>query len=215
MVRHGGLLLAALCAFSGLMVAQEGGHFDVALNGAAVISKHSQGNGTIDAPTSSGAFLATFRVRMTPKHSLLINYGHSRNSQIYTVPPNDYRIQAIVSEYTGAYVFSPMESKRFEPFFLAGAGVLKFNPYDTFIDAVQVGVPAVQQTEVAFLYGAGFDYHIFSSIPFIRRLPSEHLALRLQYRGLIYKAPDFSVPGLFTGARGHMAEPSVGIVVKF
>jgi hypothetical protein len=42
------------------------------------------------------------------------------------------------------------------------------------------------------------------------------LALRLQYRGLLYKVPDFHVPSLFfTGAKGHMAEPSVGIVVKF
>jgi hypothetical protein len=41
------------------------------------------------------------------------------------------------------------------------------------------------------------------------------VALRLQYRGLIYKAPDFNVQNLFTGAKGHMAEPSVGIVVKF
>jgi hypothetical protein len=31
----------------------------------------------------------------------------------------------------------------------------------------------------------------------------------------VYKAPDFKVQNLFTGARGHMAEPSVGIVVKF
>ncbi len=44
---------------------------------------------------------------------------------------------------------------------------------------------------------------------------TNHLALRLQYRGLVYKAPSFNVQNLFTGARGHMAEPSVGIVVKF
>jgi hypothetical protein len=38
----------------------------------------------------------------------------------------------------------------------------------------------------------------------------------LQYRGLLYKAPDFRVPSLlFTGAKGHMAEPSAGIVLKF
>jgi hypothetical protein len=42
------------------------------------------------------------------------------------------------------------------------------------------------------------------------------MALRLQYRGLVYRSPDFGVPGrFFTGTRGHMAEPSIGIAVKF
>jgi len=31
----------------------------------------------------------------------------------------------------------------------------------------------------------------------------------------VYKAPDFGVQNLLTGAYGHLAEPSVGLVVKF
>ena len=81
---------------------------------------------------------------------------------------------------------------------------------------MQTNLPASQQTKPAFLYGGGFDWRIFSSVPLIRRsVVTNYLALRLQYRGLVYKAPDFKVQNLFTGARGHMAEPSIGIVVKF
>jgi hypothetical protein len=84
------------------------------------------------------------------------------------------------------------------------------------VDGVQTSILADRRTLIAFLYGGGLDYRIFSSIPLIRRYPaSEHLALRLQYRGLVYKAPDFNISGLFTGAYGHLAEPSAGIVIQF
>ena len=77
-------------------------------------------------------------------------------------------------------------------------------------------IPASQQTKPTFLYGGGLDYQVFSLVPLIRRSTlTHHLALRLQYRGLLYKAPDFKVQNLFTGAREHMAEPTIGVVVKF
>ena len=64
-------------------------------------------------------------------------------------------------------------------------------------------IPASQQTKPAFLYGGGFDYRIFSSVPFIRRSSvTNHLALRLQYRGLLYKAPDFKVQNLLPAPEG-------------
>jgi len=63
---------------------------------------------------------------------------------------------------------------------------------------------ATGQRALAFLYGGGADYRLRKAF-----------ALRVQYRGLIYKAPDFDVPSLYTGVNGHMAEPSAGIVFKF
>jgi len=57
---------------------------------------------------------------------------------------------------------------------------------------------------------------VFTKIPVLSRVPfSSRFALRLQYRGFIYKAPSFDVPGISTDARGHIAEPSVGLVFKF
>jgi hypothetical protein len=84
------------------------------------------------------------------------------------------------------------------------------------VNDLLTNIPASQQTKPAFLYGGGLDYRVFSRIPLIRRSSlTNHLALRLQYRGLLYKAPDFKVQNLFTGARGHTAEPTIGLVVKF
>jgi len=186
------------------------------LGATAAFSKKSTGNGTTDAPTNSGGFLATLRYRFSARSAAELNYGTIRNSQIYTSAPNIFRIQNKATEFTGAYVFTPFETKKAELFVFGGVGLLSFNPDTTFVDGVQTPIPAERRTQIAFLYGGGMDYRIFSSIPFIRRSPaSEHLSLRLQYRGVVYKAPDFNIFGLFTGAYGHMAEPLAGIVIKF
>jgi len=192
--------------------------YEISLGGSAVFSKQSTGNGTVLTPTNSGAVLVTGRYRFSEHSSIEINYSHTANSQVYFSSPLTYRIQGTIAEYSGAYVFSFHQSAKTEPFVFAGAGALVFYPGYNFntVNGVQTFLPASQQTQPAFLYGGGVDYRVFSSVPFIRRSSlTKYLAVRLQYRGLVYKAPAFNVQNLFTGARGHMAEPSVGLVVKF
>jgi outer membrane immunogenic protein len=213
--RKAGIWFAEVLFFTSFAIAQQN-RFDVSLGATAVFSKSSTGNGTTDAPTNSGGFLATAGYRFTAKSAVELNYGITHNSQIYASAPNTFRIHNKATEFTGAYVFTPFETEKAEPFVFGGVGVLSFNPDTTFVNGVQTSIPAERRTQIAFLYGGGLDYRIFSSIPLIRRYPaSEHLALRLQYRGLVYKAPDFNISGLFTGAYGHLAEPSAGIVIKF
>jgi hypothetical protein len=192
--------------------------YEISLGGSAVFSKQSTGNGTVLTPTNSAAVLVTGRYRFTEHSSVELNYSHTSNSQIYFSPPLTYRIQGTIAEYSGAYVFSFHQTPRVEPFVFAGAGALVFYPgySSNTVNGVQTYLPASQQTQPAFLYGGGLDYRVFSILPFIRRSSlTKYVALRLQYRGLVYKAPAFNLQNLFTGARGHMAEPSVGIVVKF
>jgi hypothetical protein len=76
-----------------------------------------------------------------------------------------------------------------------------------------VNLGASTQTELAFMYGLGVDYQLPRYSKF---------ALRMQYRGFLYKAPDFKVDAnsgsmvnFFTGGKEHMAVPSIGIVFKF
>ncbi len=217
MVRRFGIAIAAFFLLTSSGWGQDN-RYDISLGGAAVISRQSTGNGTVLTPTDSGAVLITGRYRFSEHGSVEINYSHTADSQIYFASPLTYRIQNTTSEYSGAYVFSFHQSERIEPFVFAGAAALTFYPSYDFnsINGVQTNLPAAQQTKPAFLYGGGLDWRIFSSLPLVHRFSlSKYLALRLQYRGLIYKAPDFKVQNLFTGARGHMAEPSVGIVVKF
>jgi hypothetical protein len=217
MLRRSGIAMAALFLLASVAWAQD--HtYEISLGGSAVFSKQSTGNNTVLTPTNSGAILVTGRYRFTEHSSIEINYSHTSNSQIYFSAPLTYRIQGTIAEYSGAYVFSFHQTPKVEPSVFAGAGALVFYPgySSNTINGVQTYLPASQQTQPAFLYGGGFDYRIFSSLPFVRRSSlTKYLAIRLQYRGLVYKAPAFNVQNLFTGAQGHMAEPSVGIVVKF
>jgi outer membrane immunogenic protein len=217
MLRTTGIVIAAVFLLTSIGLSQDN-RFDVSLGGGPVIPNQPSGNGTTLTPTKSGAVLVTGRYRFSERSSIEFNYGHTADSQIYSSPPLTYRIKNTISEYSGAYVFSFHQSARVEPFVFAGAAALTFYPgySSNTINDEQTYLPASQQTKPAFLYGGGLDWGIFSSVPFVRRSSvTNHLALRLQYRGLLYKAPDFKVQNLFTGARGHMAEPTIGVVVKF
>ena len=180
---------------------------DVALSGAGVFSKTvtSSTSSISDSPTKSVAVLGTVRYHFKPRHAVEVNFGHTKNSQIFTVPPDTFRVMTGISEFTGAYVFTPFASEKWQPFLLAGGGGLRFSVGNTYIDTIPGSFGTAGQTSLAFLYGVGTDYRIWS-----------HLGLRLQYRGLVYRNPDFGVASRFyTGAKSHMAEPALGIVVKF
>jgi outer membrane immunogenic protein len=182
------------------------GRFDVSLGYAGVFSKTSRaslGNVSVK-PTTSGAILATFRYRFNHTNGIELNLAHTNNSGIFSIPPDTFRIMTGITEYSGAYVLSPFHGGRIDPFVFGGGGVLRFNPGNQYIDGFQSSLGATRQSELAVLYGGGADYRLWKA-----------LAFRVQYRGLIYKVPDFKQTRFFTGAMGHMAEPSAGFVIKF
>ena len=204
MLRNVLVLSAVVCLFACLAFAQEN-RFDVSLGATAVFSKKSTGNGTDLIPTNSGAFLATGRWRFTNRSSLALNFSRTKNSQIYDTGSFSYRVPVTISEFSGAYAFRFMQSEKLEPFVFGGAAGLSFYVNNSYTDTTTlVPIGETRQTQPALLYGVGADYHVWHRI-----------AVRLQYRGLLYKAPDFSGPNFFTGARGHLAEPGVGVVLKF
>ena len=165
-------------------------------------SKQTEGNGIILDPDQSAGFVGSYRYNFHPGMAVEISYGFTRNNQNYTIPgPVVAPIQADIHEASAAYVLAIHPYARLKPFVLAGGGALIFSPTSTFENT---SFAAGLQTKPAFLYGGGADYKLFGAI-----------ALRLQYRGLLYKAPDFGVSDFTTGSWGHMAEPSAGIVFNF
>ena len=220
MLRGAWTAVAAVLLLTSLGVSQDDGHFDASFNGAAVFTRQSDGNGIQQSATIGSNYFGAFRFRFTPKHSLIFNYGRAKNSQVYQTA-FDYHVLTSISEYSGAYVYNPFQKGKFEPFVLVGAGVLRFSPRSTWVvfpdfiedvpNRVSIDLGAVKQTEIAFLYGAGVDYKVYG-----------RLALRMQYRGFFYQAPDFKINttsggavSFATGSRGHMAEPSIGLVFRF
>ncbi len=212
-----------ISAFLTSIALGQDGRFDASINGAEVFTNTASGNAVVQSATAGFNAFGTFRYKLRPKHSLIFNYGRTRNSQTYQTIGNDFHVLNSISEVSGAYVFSPFTKGKFAPFVLAGGGALIFNPSSTWVffpdlpfnmlDRVQVNLGAAKQTELAFLYGLGVDY----------KLPRlSKLSLRMQYRGFLYKAPDFKVDAnagsqvnFFTGGKEHMAEPSIGFVYRF
>lgn len=215
-------VLAALFCFSSFSLSQDS-HYDASVSGAPVFTKQSEGNGVTQGATIGVNVFGTIRVRFNPKHSMEFNYGRAKNSQTFQAGEN-FHVLSTISEYSGAYVYTPVQKGKFEPFLLAGGAALHFGPRSTWVffptlppdnlpNNVLTNVGASGQNEFAFLYGVGVDYQLPVYAKF---------ALRLQYRGFLYREPDFNVNSgighplsFFTGAYGHMAEPSIGLVFRF
>ena len=213
--------LALILFLTSIALGQDG-RFDVSINGGEAFTSTASGNAVTQSATAGPIIFGTFRYKVRAKHSLVFNYGHTKNSQTYLAGDNFHVVNAI-SEISGGYLFSPFPHAKFEPFFLLGGGALHFGPSSTWVffpnlpngqpNRIQVNLGASSQTQLAFLYGLGMDY----KVPWVSRL-----SLRLQYRGFLYKAPDFNVNqnsgstvSFFTGAKEHMAVPSIGLVFRF
>lgn len=204
MMKRAGIVVAAVLLLTAWGFAQDEGRWDIGLSGAGLFAKQTSGNGVVQIPTNNIGFLASGRFRFAKKISLEANWGHGNDSQNYVTTTLHYRVPATLSEFSGSVVFTPMETKKLKPFLLIGGGGLVFNPNNFLVEGSAQGLQGLRQTRPAVLYGGGVDYHLIS-----------YFSLRLQYRGLFYSPPDFRLPGLFTGGRGHLAEPTIGIVVRF
>ncbi len=189
-----------------LAAAQDFNRFDLSFGFGGQFSKTSQSFGDVVTlkPTSSGVGLFSARFRFSPRHAVAFNVGHTSNAQVYQIPPDTFRVQAGITDYSFTYSFSFFQTRRMEPFLFAGAGAVRFSPDKTYVDGFPADFGASDQSKLAFPYGAAVDYRVWKA-----------LAVRLQYRGLVFKAPDFGRSALVTRDTGHMAEPSVGIVLKF
>jgi outer membrane immunogenic protein len=205
MFRTAATVFASFFLFTALVFSQEN-RSDLSLSVTGDFSSQSQGNNVTQTPSNALGGLATYRFKIDKFSSVEANYGLTRNTQYYaassvlTGEPTFFAIQTNISEATADYVFTPWKSGRLSPFLLAGAGVVIFNPTGNSYGTTAAGT----EVKGAISYGGGADYRIL-----------RNLALRLQYRGLIYKAPDFYVTGLTTGTVGNLAEPSLGLVFRF
>jgi hypothetical protein len=157
----------------------------------------SSGNGIQDSPTDSLGAIATVRQSFHPWLGYEVNYSYTRFSERYSTVP--FGVQDNVHEVSGAYLVQGPSFLGLQPFGAIGFGALIFLPTTT------GGQKYSQQTRVPLLYEFGVNYPILTS----------HLGLRLQYRGLSYKTPDFNATLLTTGARRTTSEPSVGAYFRF
>lgn len=195
-------LLGAWLLCSSATMAQRnesGGRNEVSVQGTGFFTKDSQGNGLSQHNTDSGGLLVSYRYHFNRWFAADASYGYARNTQQNNTPTGILDVQANVHQATGALVVTfPRKVLRLNPYLLAGAGALVFDPTGN------AGAGASRQAKAAFVYGGGVDYKVFN-----------HVYLRAEYRGLVYDRPDFGLAALHSGATTHTAQPSAGIVFRF
>jgi hypothetical protein len=192
------IFLSASCACHSAP-AQTIKNLEGAVNVFGQFSGTSNGNGIQDNPTDSLGLLATVRQSFHPWLGYEVNYGYTRFSERYSILP--FAVQNNLHEVSGAYLLQgpTIPFLGLQPFGAVGVGALIFLPTTT------GGQKYNQQTRVPLLYELGVNYPILTS----------HLGLRFQYRGLVYKTPDFNSASLTTNARRQTSEPSVGAYLRF
>jgi opacity protein-like surface antigen len=186
------LFVLSLCAVS---VAQEGRH-EFTVQGSGFFTKETTNSGITNSPTYSGGFLAGYRYNLTKWIGVEADYDYFRSSQKYFKTAGLTYVPTNTHAVTGSAVIKFPVSKVFKPYALVGGGEIFFNPRDS--------VALDKQARGTFVYGGGVD------VPLMK-----HIALRGQYRGFVYKVPDFKKSQMNLDSFTHTAVPSLGFVFTF
>lgn len=169
---------------------------EVTVQGSGFFTKETTDLGITNKPTYSGGFLGGYRFNINEWLAAEGDYDYFRNSQKYINSTGTALVKTNVHAVTGTAVFKIPTSYPVKPYVLAGGGVIIFDPRDT--NSIDT------QTRGTFVYGGGVDYAV-----------TKHIAVRGQYRGFVYKTPDFDVSSFRTDKFTHAAVPSAGLVFTF
>jgi opacity protein-like surface antigen len=198
-------LLGALLLCPSAARAQESrwrGRNEVSVQGTGFFTKDSQGNGMTQHSTDTGGFLISYRYHFYRWLGADATYGYARNTQQNFASGGASDVQANVQQATGALVVAlPRRVFHLNPYLLAGAGALVFDPTG---NAGQSVPGALREAKPAFVYGGGVDFPV-----------TKHVGLRAEYRGFVYNRPDFGLAGLNSNVTTHTAQPSAGLVFRF
>jgi hypothetical protein len=193
------VLLLSAVSVSFPAAAQTLKNLDGSINFFGQFTGKVSGNGVTDSPTNSFGTLISVRQSFHPWLGYEVNYSYTRYSERYNSIL--YSVQNNVHEVSGAYLVQAPKLPIFgiQPFAAVGVGGMIFLP------TTVGGQRYDQQWRTPFLYEIGANFPILTS----------HLGLRLQYRGLIYKAPDYGSALLTTNATRQTGEPTVGAYLRF
>ena len=195
------ILLGALMLSAAAGFAQESRQ-DISVSGFGLIGPTVHGNAITLQPSITTGVLLSYRYLLTPRSGLEANYSFAQNTNYFTI--NGAEHQAVHSrqqELTVAYVYS-RTYKRYNPFVEAGVGGVQFTPI--LEGSTQLDVKT--NTGVGGLFGGGLAYEVSPSFD-----------VRIQYRGLFVKAPDYKLPGdIFRTNRYEVVSmPAIGIAYHF
>jgi opacity protein-like surface antigen len=201
-MRRTAIMLAGFVILLTLGATAQESRSEISLQGTGFFTRDTSGQGVARTTSETGGFMLGYRYHISRWLAAEVDYGFDRNTQKYFGSFGESRVQANTHAVTGDLVVNlPLPIRRVSTYALAGGGGLIFDPTGNRGGSTP---GAGTQGRGAFLYGAGADYAL-----------TRHFSLRAEYRGFVYKNPDFGLRALNTGSWTHTAQPSAGIVFHF
>jgi opacity protein-like surface antigen len=172
----------------------------VTFQGTGLITKSSTADGRSNDVTKNGGLLLGYSYQFSRWFGAEGNYGYTRNTQKYAALAGQSSLETDFHEVTGSLIAHlPVNARHIRPYALAGGGALVFDPTNRYVvDGSE------RQTRGTFVYGGGANIDI-----------TNNFGVRAEYRGLVYKIPDFGVNNFNLDKFTHLAQPSVGIYFRF
>jgi hypothetical protein len=170
---------------------------EVSVSAFAQSTSDVSGNGVSVNPTESIGGQAAFRHSYHWWLGYEGSYDITRFSEHYSNTP--FAVQHNMHEFAASYLVSGASILGLRPFALGGVSAVVFSP------TLNGGQNVSWQGEPGLNFGAGFDHAVYTS----------HLGVRLQYRGVYAKAPDFGRAALDADAWRLTSEPMGGLYVRF
>ena len=191
--------MTGLVLFATAAMAQVEQPSQISFQGTGLFTKDSNTGSSLQRATNSGGLLVGYSYQFNKWAGLEGNYGYSRNTQNYFGSFGQSGIRTDFHEVLGSFVFHiPVRVANVRPYALAGGGALIFNPVDNFTNGID------RQTRGAFVYGGGANFDV-----------TKNFGIRAEYRGLVYKTPDFTQNALNLDKVTHLAQPSAGFYFRF
>ena len=198
------LFLACLPLAVATGYAQES-RMDASVSGAGFFPRDVNANTVHETSTIGYGLLASYRYLVTPHIALEANYGFDRNIFKYASNVNDVRIHDQFQEFSAEAVYSAFSYHNFYPFVEGGIGGYLFGVVN---DKKTSYAPSSlkSNTAIGVPYGGGVAYELSPSFD-----------IRVAYRGIVVKAPDFSAPSAFThtGRYTNISNPVIGVAYHF
>jgi hypothetical protein len=177
------------------------GVFNKGSNGVAVVNGKPNTPVNLSPGNTAGA-VVTLRYTVKPWVGFEGNYGYARYTDTFTPfgsQPNG-GVQQNASEYTLGYVaHAKKEYFGLTPFASGGAGTMVFRP------TPGGGLALPEQARAVYYFSVGAETTVFSP----------HFGIRLQYRQLFFKAPDFLTNYLTIQQHTTTYEPGFGFFLRF
>jgi opacity protein-like surface antigen len=194
-------VMLTVAASTTTVFAQEGEQpSQISVQGTALITKSSRDQIPSNDASKSGGLLLGYSYQFSRWFGAEANYGYTRNTQNFITLGGPSSLQADFHEVTGALVAHiPVQVRSVRPYVLGGGGALVFDPTDKFIVT-----GAGRQARGTFVYGGGANFDVTNSF-----------GVRAEYRGFVYKVPDFGFSQLNLDKFTHLAQPSVGFFFRF